>query len=486
MKDTRFIKLIRTFSKEELKSFDKFLQSPYLKPARDTTELFYYISKFYPDYDNAKLEKEKVFKSLFKNESYNEKKLLNLIFDLTNAAEDFLALNTIMDDETEFLLNLSKGYMKKNLIEESNRVNKIIEKKLVPGFSQSKDYISKFRELSYLKSSYFTEIHDFEKHLLNEKDYFETSAVQFIIDYTRIIESVAIAQNTYGINLNSNFIDSVISSFDLERLLTALEKSDNKNKHLILLHYYILKSKLDVDNVRFYELMRDLFYELLPELDREERCFIFNHLSTYCARKFGKDKMFLKEGLEVYKKMLENNAYSESETEYMQVPTYRNILMTCKSLNETKWFEYFIEEYSDCLHPEFREDLKNYAYAHLFFMKKEFEKSLSIVSRINQDLFLFKPDLKNLMLPLYYELDHIEAAFSMVDSYKHFLANTKEVSESIKIYSVNFLGFYYNLLKIKSGQSKEKAGYFKDLIEKEKTVINRIWLLEKASELSKK
>ena len=237
MKDTRFIKLIRTFSKEELKSFDKFLQSPYLKPARDTTELFYYISKFYPDYDNAKLEKEKVFKSLFKNESYNEKKLLNLIFDLTNAAEDFLALNTIMDDETEFLLNLSKGYMKKNLIEESNRVNKIIEKKLVPGFSQSKDYISKFRELSYLKSSYFTEIHDFEKHLLNEKDYFETSAVQFIIDYTRIIESVAIAQNTYGINLNSNFIDSVISSFDLERLLTALEKSDNKNKHLILLHF---------------------------------------------------------------------------------------------------------------------------------------------------------------------------------------------------------------------------------------------------------
>ena len=90
------------------------------------------------------------------------------------------------------------------------------------------------------------------------------------------------------------------------------------------------------------------------------------------------------------------------------------------------------------------------------------------------------------MLPLYYELDHIEAAFSMVDSYKHFLANTKEVSESIKKYSVNFLGFYYNLLKIKSGQSKEKAGYFKDLIEKEKTVINRIWLLEKASELSKK
>jgi len=66
MNDTRLLKLIRTFSKEELKSFEKFLQSPFLKPARDTSKLYQYIIKFYPDYEASKLEKEKVFKKLFK------------------------------------------------------------------------------------------------------------------------------------------------------------------------------------------------------------------------------------------------------------------------------------------------------------------------------------------------------------------------------------------------------------------------------------
>lgn len=483
MKDTRLLKLIRTFTKEELKSFEKFLQSPFLRPARDTTGLYNYIIKNFPEYDPDNLDKKKIYKKLFPGEDYNEKKITNLIFDLTKAAEDFLALSTLMEDETELLLYLSRGYKEKKLFEESNRVNKLIGKKLQPGFSQNRDYISKFRELSNLKSSYYTETHDFENNLLNEKIYFETSAVQFIIDYTRIIDIVSTANNTYGINLKSNFIESVISCFDLEKLLTALEKSDNKNKHLILLHYYILKSKSDDENILYYELLRDLFYELMPTLDREEKCFIFNHLATYCTRKFGKDNKFFRELLEVFKGMLKNNAYSESESEFMQVPTFRNIIFTCRSLKETEWLEYFINNYSECLNPKYRKDLINYSYAHLYFIKKDFEKSLVSVSRIDQDLFLFKSDLKILMLQIYYELGYIEPAFSMVDSYKHFLSSTNDVSESIKKYTVNFLNFYFKLLKIKSGQSKEQPEFCRSRIEKEKMVVDKNWLLEKADEL---
>ena len=65
MKDTRLIKIIRTFTKDELKSFDKFLQSPYLRPARDTRELYDYIVKYYPECNSPKLEKEKAFSKLF-------------------------------------------------------------------------------------------------------------------------------------------------------------------------------------------------------------------------------------------------------------------------------------------------------------------------------------------------------------------------------------------------------------------------------------
>ena len=484
MKDTRLLKLIKTFTKEELKSFEKFLQSPFLKPARDTSDLYYYIIKFFPDYETSKLEKEKIFAKIFKGESYNEKKILNLIFELTKAAEDFLAFNTIMNDEVEFLLNLSKGYIEKNLSDESNRVNRLIEKKLKPALSPGKDYISKFRRLNYLKSIFFMENHDYENYLMGVKKYFETSAVQFIIDYTEIVGSIGPAMNTYGINIKSKFIESVIQSFDLEKILEVLEKSEFENKHMILLHYYLLKTNLEPENKLHYEMLRDLFYELLPSFEREDKCTIFNQLTNYCTRKNNKE--FLAEGLKVYKAMLENDAYSVSENEYMQIPLYRNIIQFCISLEETEWFEFFIDNYSKFLHPEHRKDLRNYSFAYLYFIKKEFDKSLESVSEINQELFLFKPDLRNLMLKIYYEVNYIEPAFSLVDSYKHFLSNTNEVTNSFKEKYTKFLNFYFQLLKIKIKQSKEHPSYYKEMIEKEKELINKIWLLEKAEELIKK
>ena len=484
MKDTRLLKLIRTFTKEELKSFEKYLQSPFLRPARDTTGLYDYIIKFYPDYDTPRLEKERVFEKIFKGESYNEKKLQNLIFDLTKAAEDYLALSNVLKDENELLLNLSKGYLKKNLTDESNRVNKIIEKKLIPGFSTRKDYVSKFRRLSYLKGNYFTEANDFENLIESKKRYFEASAVQFIIDYTHIIGTVIPALDTYGKNIKGEFIETIMQSFDLEKIMKALEKSDLKSKHLILLHYYLLKTNLEKNNPEYYYLLRDVFYELLPDFDREEKCMIFNDLVNFCVQNYERDSgVFKKEIFEVYKKMLENKAYSLSENEYMQVMIYRNIVLSSITLRELKWLEHYIENYTDCLHPEYRKDLKNLSYANLYYIKKEYETALSWASKINHEFFLFKFDLKNMLLIIYYELDYFESAFSLVDSYKHYLSNSKEITSFYKVPLNNFLKLYFDLLKIKNRQGKETASFVKNKIKKESQLISKNWLLEKADQL---
>jgi hypothetical protein len=181
--------------------------------------------------------------------------------------------------------------------------------------------------------------------------------------------------------------------------------------------------------------------------------------------------------------MLEHNAYSHSETEYMQVMIYRNIVLSSITLRELKWLEYFIENYTDYLQPEYREDLKNLSYTNLYYAKKEFEKALSCASKINHEFFLFKFDLKNLMLIIYYELDHFESAYSMVDSYKHYLSNSKEITNFYKVPLNNFLKLYFDLLKIKSRQSKEKASFIKNKITNESKIISKKWLLEKADEL---
>lgn len=484
MKDTRLIKLLKTFSREEIKSFGKFLKSPFLKPRRNTIELYEYLIKYYPEYDSPKMEKEIVFRKLFAGEKFYEGKLNNLIFELSKAAENFLAYNTLMSDETEYLLNLSKGYLGKNLSGESNRINKIIEKKLTPGFSQNKNYISKLRWLTYLKSAYYTEHNDIENVIECTKNYFEASAIQFIIDYTEIVGAVKPALNTYGKNVENNFIHAVLQSFDIENLHKLIRENEHRLSPMISMYYYKLKSENNPEEKDYYYLLKESFYKNFPVLDREEKYRIFSELANYCVQKaVKKNEEFKREGLKVYQEMMENNAYSFSEKEYMLVAAFRNIIHFCISVNEINWFEFFIKNYTDCLKPEYRKDLRNYSYAHLYFMKKDFERSLVMISEINYDFFLFKPDFKNLMLKIYYELGYIEQAFSMVDSYNHFLASSKEISRSFKKFYKNFLGFYFILLKIRSGQSKESLSFLKSKVEKENEMINKAWLLEKINEV---
>jgi hypothetical protein len=177
---------------------------------------------------------------------------------------------------------------------------------------------------------------------------------------------------------------------------------------------------------------------------------------NYCVQQFGKKFEEVKlEGLNVYKKMIENDAYSISENEYMQALTYRNVIQFCLTNKDAKWLEYFIGKYSDKLSPDLRNDLRNFAYADLYFMQKKFEKALEVISKINHEFFLFKMDLKNLLMKIYYELNYTEPAFSLVDTFKHFITNSKEISELHKETIKNYIKYYFIILRIKSKQSKE-------------------------------
>lgn len=485
MKEIKLIGILKTFDKEELKSFRKFLYSPFIKSRRNIEALLINIIPFHPEFSSDKLDEKNVFKNLFPGEAFEEKKLNNLVTDLTRAAKDFIIHQTIEEDETESLVFLLKGYYKRNLLKDNFSVLKSAESRLVPGFSNTNDYFSKIRQLNFLKTSYYADENDFENLMDCENKYFEASATQFIIDYTQFLSSRASSFNTHGRKIGNNFTESVLKCFDIDKLIKLTEKEKFPNSSLITLHYYWLKTNEHPEDTDHYFDLKKFFYKILPEKEREEKHFIFSHLINYCVSKVQKRNVsFLKEGLQVYKSMLENNAYSFSENEYMQVLSFRNIIYFCAMSGENEWIKTFIEKYNFALNPEYREDMINFAMANYYFNKKDFENALANISkRFLHEFFLFKTDVKNLMLQICYELGNIEQAYSLVDSYKHFLTNTKEISENHKHRYENFLKQYFELLKIKSGQSKEKPAYVRSKIEKETLIVNKEWLTEKSKEL---
>ncbi len=484
MKGSRLIKILRSFDRSDLKGLERFIGSPFNNSARNIAPLYSHLVKHHPDYTSDELLKERIFEKLFGGEGYNEKKLINLMSELTKSCEQYLALETYLLDESENLINLSRAFLKRGLLEESNRINKVIEKNIKRGFSPGRDYISKFRRLNFLKSIYYTQLNDFENLIETKKNYFEESALQFIIDYTDIVGSIIPAMNTYGKNIKKEFVEDVIQSFRFEKLVKSLEDSGHKNKDIILLHYYWLKANSDRKAKFYYYKFRDLLYEMMPQFEREEKHIMFNNLVHFCIANFEEpEREFKREILDVYKKMLEHEAYSLSEDEYMQTMTYRNIFFSCVTESDTVFLEYFVSKYTDKLKTDVRNDMSSYALGYLYYIKKEFETALEHLSKINQEFFLFKSDLKNLMLIIYYELNYFEQAFSMVDTYRHFLSNTKEITNSYKDIYRAFLKHYSGLLRIKCGQSKESPGYVINQIEKEKALVSKTWLINKAKEL---
>ena len=100
-KDSKLITLLRTFSKQEIKDFEKFTGSAYFKEDRNLIPLLIAIKKFHPEFRSDELTNEGLYKSIYPDENYNLPKLRILISDLYKTAENFLVYNRLKMNESE-------------------------------------------------------------------------------------------------------------------------------------------------------------------------------------------------------------------------------------------------------------------------------------------------------------------------------------------------------------------------------------------------
>lgn len=534
MRDSILIALIRSLSAENLKEFKLYLESPFNRSQKKALRLFEILIKFYPEFDSDDLNKEYIYNKLFPGKTYNKNTLRNIIFDLTKSAEDFLIFNALTNDESEYLLNLSKIYLDNNLPSHFMRVTQTLDKVLEPGFSVQKNFISKYKRLAQLKTIHYTETNDFENLIALKKNYFKQSALSFVMDYIDILGSKKPAQATHGKMIDSPYINAVMESFDADKFFNIIIKEDDGDP-FVKLAFCLIKLIQEPEERANYENLKREFYLILeedkknadaeksqnrrfrkirngsnsnhkspdndentndvagsnyetaerkPSLDREEKHSIFNHLINYCVQQYCLE--FMEEALEIHKKQLEYDVYTETDSNYMQVNIYRNIVKICSSVKETDWLEGFIRDYTDKLSPEYRESMQNLANAHLYFLEKYYDESLTVLSKVNENFNLAKTDVRNLRLKIYYELEYIDEAESLADSYYQFLLTSKNVTDDNKNFFSQFLTYYKQLLRKGKEMKSSDLSYMYSQIEKEKNIVNRFWLLEKIGELLEK
>lgn len=109
MKESKLIEILSSLSPGEFKSFEKMVFSPYFA-VRDVKPLFQALKPLYPDFPHDKIEKTEIFKQVFPGQKYNEKKLKNLVTDLTRLAEELLISLSASSNESDSIRMIAGQY----------------------------------------------------------------------------------------------------------------------------------------------------------------------------------------------------------------------------------------------------------------------------------------------------------------------------------------------------------------------------------------
>ena len=578
------IKILKTFSKEEMIEFEKFLETPFFKPDRNLTPFFRYIKEYYPEFTAEELKKTIAFSRLFPGKKYDQQKLTNLMYFLARAAEKFRAYNSLLKDKIDYQLNLSQIHYLNKLPELAETVNVSTESHLANnfGFSVRKNFLSRYRKLVHIKNSMYADSNEFVPLLDNSLKYFNLSAISFVMDYLEILGNKEPAKNTYGIDIENKFVKAVKKCFKIDEFLTLIKQDDPRDKEVVKAKKNVNRKKHSVkkeglkkeedpkpkaetnneklsreaseklkeaqkiyieishhlfrilekpDNEVYYHEFKKFYYGYIGNkeaciLDREEVNTIFNHLLNYCANKH--NLKYMRESLEVQKKMLELDYFSELESNYMQLHLYRNIVQVCSTLiykdmvdindekkklakkedekkenakpelakkeedakKEMDWFENFINVYTEKLNPEIKDDLYRISMAHLSFLKGDYEESLKWLSKVEDPFELSKTDLRSLELKNFYELKHSENESKYSDeidkkihNYQKFLSVTTEIADINVEFFRNFLKYYFKLFALDPDADENDLHVLRLSIENEKTIVNKLWLIQKVKDL---
>ncbi|MEZ4690333.1 MAG: hypothetical protein R3A12_09180 [Ignavibacteria bacterium] len=101
MESTLLIRILRSFTKNEIIRFDEFLRSPFYNKKPNAVKFFETLKKHAPDYKAEQVGKENIWKELYPGKKYNWGVLKNLIFDLTKLSEKFIEVIQYEDNSTE-------------------------------------------------------------------------------------------------------------------------------------------------------------------------------------------------------------------------------------------------------------------------------------------------------------------------------------------------------------------------------------------------
>jgi hypothetical protein len=196
-----------------------------------------------------------------------------------------------------------------------------------------------------------------------------------------------------------------------------------------------------------------------------------------------KNDKYNEELFNIYDEILSNDYYKNNKIDYLRNEFYRSILILGLQQKKIKWVENFILTCSSKLHKSEKDNMMNLAYAYLHYENGEYLLSWKYFNKIKIDYYIYKYDIKNYALKIYYELGYFDEALMLTENYKKFLQRNELMSEEEKSAIKNFVSYFSKLVLFKAGQLPQKHfSTYRKRLEKTNDTMSKTWLTQKYEE----
>ncbi len=462
-----------------MKEFSEFVSSPFFNKNVNVIKLFEYLKKLYPEFEAAKIEKEKAFAKLFPGKPFKDSTLRLLMFYLYELVEKFLAYNRFNNDpfkSKDILLNV---LFERKLFKDYERTIEIVNKELDNTIVKDQEYFANRYQFAEHKLSYLAEIYmgKYEKYLTSDNiQLFSDNITYYYL--ISVLKYYAITLNTmylYNIKINTSVFENIIKNFNIEGF---------KNIPLIQVYYRVILLFIEPENEDHYYKLK----ELVVKFEKEIGDFLgdlYINLENYTIRQLRKgNHKFLQESMNIYEMELEKKTYLNFGC--MPNTFYTSIVVTASKLKSFDKLRSFIEDYKHELHESSREANYYYALAYMENEQGNYEKALEYLAKSKPDEVYLKMDLRILQVRIYYGLNWMLPLQSLLDTFKKTVHNNKFIPDMRKNQYLKFIRYTNQLNNIRFKEDKNLCNELIMDLKRDEYFSYKLWILEEAELLFNK
>ena len=472
MESTRIYKVLKLLSIPQLNRFLKFIKSPYHNVNVSIERLAVYLTKSIKE-SKVMDDKETIWTSLSSKKEYSDLRFRKLCNDLLDRFENFLIIE-----------NLEKNQiLQSNLLLDSIRKNKfglLVEKHIAKSsieieraVDQSSDfYLQKYfyeKTIQNLKSNYEKKV-DLKKG--KRRSYNQLSKN---LDAFYVIEKLRLATDleTWKKMYKSD------ESIDLGVSLEILDKYQFDNIPSVEIYRLMYNVYKDASNTNSYYKLKEKALNHISSFPKDEQREIFDVLVSFCIKLVNKGEMkFLKETLYLYDWGIEESIILDKGK--LSPTTFRNYVVAGLRISEFDKIETFIKTNSLLLNEDRKENAVNFNLARVSFYRKDFNKVLEYLNKVNYEDIWYNVNSRTLLLATYYELHEWDTLDSNIDTFSTFLRREKSLGDAKRKSYKSFVNYLKKLQN--SSYKKSKLLDLQQKIIADKNVTTKQWLLEKIEE----